>query len=97
MAAIDKQQLEAAVGRNADYYIRRFEKIDAGRRVGWNWAAFFLSAAWFSYRGLGGYAALNLAAPWLGMLLLAFTIPFSAYLGVAILIAGLVGLGLQSE
>ena len=87
MTAVDRQQLEAAIGRNAPYYLRRFEAIDSGRKIGWNWAAFFLSTAWFSYRGMGNWAALNLAAPWLGMLLLAFTVPFSAFLGVAILVA----------
>ena len=85
--AVDRSQLEPAIGRNADYYIRRFEKIDAGHRAGWNWAAFFLSTAWFSYRGLGGWAALNLAAPWVGMLLMAFMMSVSVYLGVLILIA----------
>jgi type IV pilus assembly protein PilA len=84
--AVDRSQLEPAIGRNADYYLRRFEQIDSGRRVGWNWAAFFLSTAWFSYRGLGGWAALNLAAPWVGMLLVAFTMPFSVYLGMLFLI-----------
>jgi type IV pilus assembly protein PilA len=83
----DRAQLEAAIGRNASYYLRRFEQIDSGRRIGWNWAAFFLSTAWFSYRGLGGWAALNLAAPWVAMLLVAFTMPFSFHLGMLFLIA----------
>jgi type IV pilus assembly protein PilA len=61
---MDRQLLEAAIGRNAGYYLRRFEAIDAGRRGGWNWPAFFFSTAWFSYRGLGGWAALNFIAPW---------------------------------
>ena len=84
--ALDKTQLEAAIGRNAGYYLRRFEKIDSGRRIGWNWAAFFMSAAWFSYRGMGGWAALNLAAPWLALVLMAFTIPFAGIAGVIILL-----------
>ena len=64
MTAIDRQELEARVGPKADYYLRRFEQIDSGRRVGWNWPAFFLSTAWFAYRGLSAYALLNLVAPW---------------------------------
>jgi type IV pilus assembly protein PilA len=87
VTAIDKTALEAAIGRNSGYYLRRFEQIDAGRRAGWNWAAFFFSTAWFSYRGLGGWAALNFFAPWLGMLLLAFMASVSDYLGALVLVA----------
>jgi type IV pilus assembly protein PilA len=69
--AIDRKVLEERVGRNAAYYLHRFEQIDAGRRVGWNWPAFFFSTVWFSYRGLTGYAALNLIAPWAALFALA--------------------------
>ena len=67
--AVDRQQLEAAIGRNSGYYFRRFEQIDAGRKGGWNWPAFFFSTAWFSYRGLGGWATLNFIAPWAAFIL----------------------------
>jgi type IV pilus assembly protein PilA len=90
VTAIDKKTLEAKIGPKADYYLRRFEQIDAGRRAGWNWAAFFFSTAWFSYRGLGGWCALNFFAPWLGMLLLAFMASVSDYLGVLVVVAYLV-------
>src|SRR5688572_25932350 len=89
--AVDRSQLEAAIGRNAAYYLRRFEQIDSGRRVGWNWAAFFLSSAWFSYRGLSGWAALNLLAPWLTVALLAFTSMVAVIVDMTILVAYLVG------
>jgi type IV pilus assembly protein PilA len=62
MTVVDRAQLEAAIGKNAGYYLRRFEKIDSGRKAGWNWPAFFLSTAWFSYRNLDGWAALNFIA-----------------------------------
>jgi len=82
--AIDKKQLEAAIGPKAEYYLARFEAIDAGRRAGWNWPAFFLSTAWFSYRGMGGWAALNFVAPWVAAILMVLSVPFllvlSAYL-----------------
>src|SRR5688500_13359981 len=87
MATVTKEQLEAAVGPRAGHYLRRFERIDSGRKAGWNWPAFFFSTAWFSYRGLGGWSALNFFAPWLGMLLLAFMASVSDYLGVLVLVA----------
>ena len=87
MTAIDREALKARIGPKADYYLRRFEKIDSGIKAGWNWPAFFLSTAWFSYRGMGGWAALNLVAPWLGALLATLAIPVSGTLGMAILFA----------
>src|SRR5687767_178437 len=71
MATVTGEQLEAVIGPRAEYYLRRFERMDSGRQAGWNWAAFFFSTAWFSYRGLTGWAALNFGAPWLTLLALA--------------------------
>ena len=89
--AIDRERLKAAIGPKAEYYLRRFERIDAGRKAGWNWPAFFLSTAWFSYRGLGGWAAVNLLAPWLGLILFGFTGEVVANLATLVVLAYLVG------
>ena len=69
--SIEQSELAVIVGPRAGYYLPQFEKIRAGggQWVGtWNWAAFFLSSAWFAYRGMPGLAILNLAAPWLTFL-----------------------------
>ena len=87
MTAIDREALKAAIGPRADRYLRRFEQIDSGRKIGWNWPAFFFSTAWFSYRGLGGWAALNMAAPWLWTVMIVFAMQISEYLGMLILAA----------
>ena len=85
--AFDRMQLEAAVGRNAAYYLRRFEAIESGRLIGWNWPAFFVSTAWFSYRGMGGWAGLNFIAPWLTLMLIAFTSMTAVIFGMILLFA----------
>ncbi len=84
--AIDRKELEAAIGRNSGYYLRRFEEIDAGRRAGWNWPAFFLSTAWFTYRGLSGLAALNFIAPWATAISIVIAAGISSLLAAILLI-----------
>jgi len=62
------EELRAAIGRNADRYLRRFERIaasDGGWVPGWNSAVFVHSTAWFCYRRMYGWAFLNLFAPFL--------------------------------
>lgn len=48
-----RRYYEAIIGRrNKDYYLNHFTAFDAAGRAGlsWNWSAFFLGSAWFSYR-----------------------------------------------
>lgn len=90
MTVMDRTELRARIGKNADYYLRRFEEIDLGRKAGWNWPAFFLSTAWFSYRRLGGWAALNLVAPWLTLVLLGLKSMVVVILDMTILVVYLV-------
>jgi hypothetical protein len=41
----------AAIGRNADYYLGRWAKMDSsGSAVSWNWAACLLNLFWFAWR-----------------------------------------------
>ena len=46
------KQVLTFVGSNALRYLRKFRRTEEGSRVGWNWAAFFLSPYWFFYRKL---------------------------------------------
>lgn len=72
---MDETQLErwrAAIGANADHYLKRFTRIgEAGRWVpGWNTAAFLHSTGWFCYRRMFALAGLNLLAPFLLLFLM---------------------------
>src|SRR5688572_721218 len=41
----------AAVSKNTDYFLPKFEDFDnGGSRVGWNWPAFFITGPYFLYR-----------------------------------------------
>lgn len=42
----------------ANDYVRKFERIQGGRKAGWNWAAFFFSPFWFFYRKIRKVGAL---------------------------------------
>ncbi len=44
--------LSRFIGPNSEKYIRAFEKLESGKSVTFNWAAFFLSPYWFFYRKL---------------------------------------------
>jgi len=90
MTASKKEQLQAAIGPRAVYYLRRFELIDMGGRGGWNWPAFFLSTAWFTYRGMGNHAGLNFIAPWAAIILSMIAGAVSPYLALAIMTAYMV-------
>jgi len=49
--AADPELLAAALGSNADYFIRRWAQMDeSGKSYNWNWAACFLNFCWFAYR-----------------------------------------------
>jgi len=45
--------------KNADYYLRLFADFErTGRKVSWNWPAFFIASFWLLYRKMWGLAAL---------------------------------------
>lgn len=58
---MDAERMRAAIGPRAERYLARFEKIEqrGGWAPGWNWAAFFFSTAWFTYRRMDGWASAN--------------------------------------
>jgi pilin len=69
---MNAEQMASAIGPRADYYARQFAKFEhAGRTTlpTWNWAAFFFSTPWFTYRRLDGYAVVNFFLPIVFLLL----------------------------
>jgi type IV pilus assembly protein PilA len=55
---------ELAIGRNADYYLPKFERYDDnGSTVSWNWPAFFVTSGWYLYRKMWLWGLLNLFFP----------------------------------
>lgn len=81
-----------AVGKNADYFVPRFEDMDnGGSRFGWNWPAFFITGPYFLYRKMWLAGFLYIFWPFILMLplgILAALMPNSAALlgGLAILL-----------
>ena len=56
-------RLREAIGRNADYYLRRWRDMDArGSKRSWNWPACLLNLYWFAWRKMWGPLALLLVA-----------------------------------
>lgn len=51
------------IGKNAEYYIPIFEKLDQKEGTSWNWCGFFFSAYWFAYRKMYGWVAIALIVP----------------------------------
>jgi hypothetical protein len=51
IAPADEEKWRAAIGRNAEYYLRRWRTMDAeGSAIAWNWPACLLNLFWFGYR-----------------------------------------------
>lgn len=44
--------LSRFIGNNSEKYIRAFDKLESGKSVTFNWAAFFFTPYWFFYRKL---------------------------------------------
>ncbi|HTU68109.1 MAG TPA: pilin [Steroidobacteraceae bacterium] len=75
------QDYELAIGKNAGYYLPKFERFDeGGSRLGWHWPAFFVTTPWFLYRKMWGWGMGNLAWFW-GMLTL--VLPFLLAIALA--------------
>ena len=48
---LDSELEEVFVGKNYDYYINKWNKLENKKsKISWNWAAFFLGPFWFGYR-----------------------------------------------
>lgn len=54
-----QNKLKMFIGKNAEYYLRRFQEISAkNSKASWNWAAFFLSTYWCFYRKMYKHGAI---------------------------------------
>jgi len=62
-APANEERLRAAIGPRADYYLRRWQAMDAGGKShSWNWPACLFNVFWFAYRKMwGAMAAMALA------------------------------------
>jgi hypothetical protein len=51
LPAAREERLKAAIGPNADWYLGKWRKMEAGPSwLSWNWPAFLASFFWFAYR-----------------------------------------------
>jgi hypothetical protein len=55
MTQQQREELRIFVGKNADYYISKWEEI-AENKISWNWATFFFGLLWFGYRKMYPHA-----------------------------------------
>lgn len=44
--------------KSENYYVKKFKKIESGKKISLNWAAFFGGSFWFAYRGMYLYGVL---------------------------------------
>jgi len=55
--SFDHDAMVAFIGHNADYYVDVFKRLDGtGKKMSWNWAAFFGGPIWALYRGVRSYS-----------------------------------------
>jgi hypothetical protein len=70
--ADEAELVAAAIGKNTDYYLRRFEGFARGGLASWSWPAFFVLFAWLLYRKMWLHGVLYfLAGPFVYVLLVA--------------------------
>ncbi len=50
MTVATPEQLRTFVGPRADYYLKRWQRLEASKAPGFNWAAFFFGPYWLLYR-----------------------------------------------
>lgn len=50
MLSEERENLRIFVGKNANYYIAKWEELGEGNKISWNWSAFFFGLIWFAYR-----------------------------------------------
>ncbi len=56
-----KEKYRIFIGKNADYYLKKFEVFEkTGSSLSWNWAAFGFGIFWMVYRKMYLYAFLSM-------------------------------------
>ncbi|MDM7273552.1 DUF2628 domain-containing protein [Sulfurihydrogenibium azorense] len=56
MTMEEREELRLFVGKNADYYIAKWEELGEENKISWNWSAFFFGLLWFAYRKMYPHA-----------------------------------------
>jgi Protein of unknown function (DUF2628) len=82
MSDLNDQEVAAFVGTKADYYRQKWQPAlngtgNAGNATGFNWAAFFLSGLWLTYRKM--YRA---ASIFFGIILVETLLEDVVYIGI---------------
>ncbi|HET8696560.1 MAG TPA: pilin, partial [Gammaproteobacteria bacterium] len=60
--ATESELARAAIGKNAAYYLPRFERLAAGESRSWHWPALVIPLGWFLYRKMWNHAGLYFVA-----------------------------------
>ena len=56
-AGTDEKEQAAFIGKNSDYYMRKFKSMQTrNSSASWNFCAFFFATSWFFYRRMYGWA-----------------------------------------
>jgi hypothetical protein len=82
--ADEHELLSAAIGKNPNFYVPRFESFAAGDAISWNWPSLFVPFAWLLYRKM-----------WVHALVYFFGVPFAIGVLMAVLGGALGGTGLM--
>ncbi|HHY28797.1 DUF2628 domain-containing protein [Desulfitobacterium sp. PCE1] len=90
---LEKQELMSLyIGKNADYYLRKWSKTPAPEKAfSWNWAAFFVFAFWVGYRQMYVYLALLVGIMLAGDVAYIFVLGWEPDIRITIVISLLMG------
>ncbi|MDR1321327.1 MAG: DUF2628 domain-containing protein [Gracilibacteraceae bacterium] len=50
-----RQEMADFIGKKQQYYMRKFDYLEQGNKVSWNWAAFFFGNLWLLHRKMYKY------------------------------------------
>ena len=76
--ADESELLAAAIGKNTDYYLPRFESFAGGTATSWNWPSLFVPLPWFLYRKM-----------WVHAIVYFFGVPLVVGVSMAVLAAAI--------
>ncbi|MEL1135500.1 DUF2628 domain-containing protein [Desulfitobacterium sp. THU1] len=88
----EQELLRLYIGKNADYYLRKWSKKTApGTALSWNMAAFLFSALWVGYRQMYAYLVMLVGALLSADLIYIFVLKMEPDVRITILISCLMG------
>lgn len=90
-----KEQYQAVIGSNQDYYLKKFLEFDreGQGRPSWHWPAFFVTFYWMLYRKMWRNAVLYFILPYVALIIVGIAAGIMG--GVGAPIAGLLYLALM--